>query len=107
VAEEDLQRVAQATGAAVQTTVNELDPRVLGTCRHFEEVQVRRATLSLCCIKCRAGAHAGEHGSCVSHSTVQTVLIYAISSPICWMLHTEEVSRLLGIRYVAARRFEY
>jgi len=43
VAEEDLQRVAQATGAAVQTTVNGLDPRVLGSCRHFEEVQVRRA----------------------------------------------------------------
>ena len=43
VAEEDLQRVAQATGAAVQTTVNGLDPRVLGSCRHFEEVQARRA----------------------------------------------------------------
>ena len=36
-----MQRVAQATGAAVQTTVNGLDPRVLGSCRHFEEVQVR------------------------------------------------------------------
>ena len=47
VAEEDLQRVAQATGAAVQTTVNELDPRVLGTCRHFEEVQVRRRCAGL------------------------------------------------------------
>ena len=47
VAEEDLQRVAQATGAAVQTTVNELDPRVLGTCRHFEEVQVRYVAGSL------------------------------------------------------------
>ena len=44
MAEEDLQRVAQATGAAVQTTVNGLDPRVLGTCHHFEEVQVRGAT---------------------------------------------------------------
>lgn len=41
VAEEDLQRVAQATGAAVQTTVNELNPAVLGTCETFEEVQVR------------------------------------------------------------------
>ena len=40
VAEEDLQRVAQATGAAVQTTVNELNPAVLGTCETFEEVQV-------------------------------------------------------------------
>ena len=34
-------RVAQATGAAVQTTVNELNPVVLGTCETFEEVQVR------------------------------------------------------------------
>ena len=41
VAEEDLQRVAQATGAAVQTTVNELNPAVLGTCETFEEVQAR------------------------------------------------------------------
>ena len=35
-----MQRVAQATGAAVQTTVNELNPAVLGTCETFEEVQV-------------------------------------------------------------------
>ena len=40
VAEEDLQRVAQATGAQVQTTVNDLDPKVLGTCNKFEERQV-------------------------------------------------------------------
>ena len=32
--------MAQATGAAVQTTVNELNPAVLGTCEKFEEVQV-------------------------------------------------------------------
>lgn len=42
VAEEDLQRVAQATGALVQTTVNNLDPKVLGTCTKFEERQVCR-----------------------------------------------------------------
>jgi hypothetical protein len=51
VAEEDLKRVAAATGAAVQSTVNNLNPKVLGTCESFEEVQVRhvldmmRATL--------------------------------------------------------------
>jgi hypothetical protein len=41
VPEEDLKRVAAATGAAVQTTVNGLDAQALGTCAHFEEVQVR------------------------------------------------------------------
>lgn len=40
MAEEDLQRVAQATGAAVQTTVNGLDPGVLGSCEQFQEAQV-------------------------------------------------------------------
>eukprot|EP00850_Spirogloea_muscicola_P018892 SM000178S03457 [mRNA] locus=s178:145029:148469:- [translate_table: standard] len=40
VAEEDLQRVAVATGGAVQTTVNNLVPEVLGTCGDFEERQV-------------------------------------------------------------------
>ncbi len=40
VADEDLKRVASATGASVQTTVNNLDPKVLGTCATFEEVQV-------------------------------------------------------------------
>lgn len=41
VPEEDLQRVAEATGAAVQTTVNSLDAeRALGTCAHFEERQI-------------------------------------------------------------------
>lgn len=40
VAEEDLLRVAKATGARVQTTVNNLDPKVLGTCARFEERQV-------------------------------------------------------------------
>jgi T-complex protein 1 subunit eta len=40
VAEEDLKRVAAATGGVVQSTVNNLDPKVLGTCANFEEVQV-------------------------------------------------------------------
>ena len=40
VAEEDLQRVADATGAQVQTTVNSLGEGALGTCALFEERQV-------------------------------------------------------------------
>lgn len=40
VAEDDLQRVASATGAQVQTTVNNLVPEVLGACNNFEERQV-------------------------------------------------------------------
>ncbi len=37
----DMERVSKATGARVQTTVNKLDPAVLGTCADFEEKQVR------------------------------------------------------------------
>lgn len=40
VAEEDLQRVASATGASVQTSVNNIVPEVLGLCEVFEEKQV-------------------------------------------------------------------
>ncbi|KAL4458807.1 hypothetical protein ABPG75_013672 [Micractinium tetrahymenae] len=40
VPEEDLQRVAEATGGQVQTTVNSLSPKALGTCARFEERQV-------------------------------------------------------------------
>jgi len=40
VAEEDLRRVCRATGAAIQTTVNNVIPSVLGTCATFEERQV-------------------------------------------------------------------
>lgn len=40
VMEEDLQRVAIATGASVQTTVNNVIPDVLGQCELFEERQV-------------------------------------------------------------------
>ncbi|KAG0625411.1 hypothetical protein M758_2G052800 [Ceratodon purpureus] len=40
VMEEDLHRVATATGASVQTTVNNVIPDVLGQCELFEERQV-------------------------------------------------------------------
>ncbi|KAH9742650.1 T-complex protein 1 subunit eta [Citrus sinensis] len=40
VAEEDLLRVAAATGGTVQTSVNNVVDEVLGTCEHFEERQV-------------------------------------------------------------------
>lgn len=40
VPEEDIQRVYKATGARVQTTVNNLDLSVLGTCNRFEERQI-------------------------------------------------------------------
>jgi T-complex protein 1 subunit eta len=35
---EDLNRVAKATGGTIQTTVNGLTPDVLGLCGIFEEV---------------------------------------------------------------------
>lgn len=40
VPEEDMKRVADATGASVQTTVNNLRESCLGTCAKFEERQV-------------------------------------------------------------------
>jgi len=40
VVDDDLKRVCKATGASVQTTVNDLIPGVLGTCEVFEEKQV-------------------------------------------------------------------
>lgn len=40
VTDDDLRRVCKATGAAVQTTVNDVIPSVLGTCALFEERQV-------------------------------------------------------------------
>lgn len=40
VQKDDLQRVAKATGAVLQTTVQGLTPDVLGTCGQFEEVQL-------------------------------------------------------------------
>jgi len=40
VPQEDLTRLVKATGASVQTTVNNLVPSILGTCALFEERQV-------------------------------------------------------------------
>jgi len=40
VEESDLKRTARATGAQVQTTVNNISSDVLGTCGEFEEVQL-------------------------------------------------------------------
>ena len=40
VQKDDLQRVAKATGAVLQTTVYGLNEEVLGTCGKFEEVQL-------------------------------------------------------------------
>ncbi|KAK3276883.1 T-complex protein 1 subunit eta [Cymbomonas tetramitiformis] len=40
VTEEDMNRIAQASGATLQTTVSNLLPTVLGTCEVFEETQV-------------------------------------------------------------------
>jgi len=40
VTDEDLRRVCKATGASVQTTVNNLNTTALGTCKLFEERQI-------------------------------------------------------------------
>merc|ERR1711935_707510 len=40
VAEDDMERVAKATGGAVQNTCSDLIAEVLGKCGNFEEVQV-------------------------------------------------------------------
>ena len=40
VADDDLKRVAKATGASVQTSCNDLSATVLGACKKFEERQV-------------------------------------------------------------------
>jgi len=40
VPQEDLERISKATGAQIQTTVNDLNPTVLGACELFEERQV-------------------------------------------------------------------
>ena len=47
VAEDDLTRVCKATGAAVQTTVSNLVPEVLGTCGAFEERQIGQERYNL------------------------------------------------------------
>jgi hypothetical protein len=40
----DLSRVTAATGAHIQTTVNNLDTKMLGSCAQFEEKQVHPQT---------------------------------------------------------------
>lgn len=40
MSEDDLKRVSKATGAAVQTSVSDLIPSILGTCGLFEERQI-------------------------------------------------------------------
>lgn len=38
--QEDVERVAMATGAVMQTSLNDLSENVLGTCERFEERQI-------------------------------------------------------------------
>lgn len=40
VKEEDLNRLAKASGGIIQTTCNGLNHKILGTCDNFEEVQI-------------------------------------------------------------------
>ena len=58
----DLHRVAAATGAQIQTTVNKLDAKVLGSCADFEEKQVNRSgpprPHSLCIFSGAPNTHA-------------------------------------------------
>ncbi len=69
VPEEDLQRVAMATHGQIQTTVNKLDTRVLGTCERFEERQVGGERYNLF-----TGGAAGDyqlmHGRAGSGATI-------------------------------------
>ncbi|GFR39923.1 hypothetical protein Agub_g431 [Astrephomene gubernaculifera] len=61
----DIERVTKATGAKVQTTVNNLDPRVLGTCERFEERQVgaERYNLFMGCPEARTATLVLRGGS--------------------------------------------
>ncbi|WIA31541.1 hypothetical protein OEZ86_002432 [Tetradesmus obliquus] len=65
VPEDDLQRMAKATGARMQTTVNNLDKAVLGTCERFEERQVggERYNLFTGCTKARTATIVLRGGS--------------------------------------------
>eukprot|EP01120_Amphizonella_sp_Union-15-10_P003562 TRINITY_DN1397_c0_g3_i1.p1 TRINITY_DN1397_c0_g3~~TRINITY_DN1397_c0_g3_i1.p1 ORF type:complete len:536 (-),score=138.67 TRINITY_DN1397_c0_g3_i1:62-1669(-) len=47
VTDEDLRRVSQATGGKIQTTTNNLDAKVLGTCGLFEERQIGKERYNL------------------------------------------------------------
>ncbi|KAG2487549.1 hypothetical protein HYH03_013828 [Edaphochlamys debaryana] len=61
----DIERVTKATGAKVQTTVNNLDPKVLGTCARFEERQVgaERYNLFMGCPQARTATLVLRGGS--------------------------------------------
>ncbi|CAG9461032.1 unnamed protein product [Pedinophyceae sp. YPF-701] len=65
VADEDMRRVAKATGAKVQTTVNGLEPSVLGQCAKFEERQVgnERYNLFMGCPEARTATMVLRGGS--------------------------------------------
>jgi T-complex protein 1 subunit eta len=56
VPEDDLKRVAKATGATIQVTVQDLTPSVLGTCGEFEERQIggERYNLFKKCVKAKS-----------------------------------------------------
>ncbi len=56
VPEDDLKRVAKATGGVIQSTVHGLAPDVLGTCGEFEESQVgnERFNLFKKCVKAKS-----------------------------------------------------
>ncbi|KXZ41819.1 hypothetical protein GPECTOR_273g713 [Gonium pectorale] len=61
----DIERVTKATGAKVQTTVNNLDPKALGTCARFEERQVgaERYNLFMGCPQARTATLVLRGGS--------------------------------------------
>src|SRR5690242_16817780 len=58
VPSDDLERVALASGAAVQTSLQDLSANVLGTCQKFEEKQVgsERYNFFLGCPKAKAAS---------------------------------------------------
>jgi T-complex protein 1 subunit eta len=47
VQEDDLKRVAKATGGRLQSTTNDLNPSILGHCAKFEERQVGKERYNL------------------------------------------------------------
>jgi len=55
VPDDDMKRVCNATGASVQTTVNNLIPQIIGTCTRFEERQIgsQRYNFFTGCVKAR------------------------------------------------------
>lgn len=57
VESDDLERVCKATGAVVQTSLNDLNPTVLGKCGKFEERQIGPERFNLF-MECNAGKTA-------------------------------------------------